>query len=175
MPALAEDGTRLRRWTHDAIVTAARRWEQEMGRPPTEVDWNPAHARNLMLKLHARIQTHVERIQAYEGDDWPSSWTARREFGSFNAMLEAAGFESRAPGRQPRDLDPKRERELRQHGQFDGPVTPAVLAVKLRKLAEARQANDQWALRASLYELAATAIAWVDQLDQEPQEDADAA
>jgi hypothetical protein len=62
-----------RRWTPEAIVAAIRLWANRHGQPPSaHPDW-----------------TH-------SGPDHPASSTVLKEMGSWNAAIEAAGFESRS-------------------------------------------------------------------------------
>jgi hypothetical protein len=61
------------------------------GEPPRTLDWEPARARRL---------GHEWRADRFEGGLWPSVRVLRRQFGSFNAAIEAAGFTPRpAPSR----------------------------------------------------------------------------
>lgn len=56
-----------RRWTDEQIVAALRDWEAIFGSPPIAQDWVTADPEGL----------------------YPSSWTVRSHFGSWDAALEA--------------------------------------------------------------------------------------
>jgi Homing endonuclease associated repeat len=67
------------RWTERRIREALWDWEAEHGRPPTHDEWvaaDPARRR-------------------------PTAETVKGVFGSWNAGLEAAGFEARGPADRP--------------------------------------------------------------------------
>lgn len=61
-------------WTPDMILAACKGWAQQNGRPPAASDWR------LVGSYH------------------PSTKTVLRRFGSWNAMIAAAGFEPRNEG-----------------------------------------------------------------------------
>lgn len=72
MQARRQDGgvTEIRYWTTEWIIDACQEWERLHGVPPRGEDWerNPG---------------------------WPSKTVCRIRFGSWNAMIEAAGFQPR--------------------------------------------------------------------------------
>lgn len=70
-----------RRWTPEALIAEVRRFHDQYGRPPRELDWNPRPS-NIIRRTNQWVP---------EGF-WPSSSLAAREFGSWNRMIEAAGF-----------------------------------------------------------------------------------
>jgi hypothetical protein len=64
------------RWSRETTLAALHAWAESRGRPPSLEQWrraSPAH---------------------------PSAATVRRLFGTWNAAVEAAGFEARRPGRR---------------------------------------------------------------------------
>lgn len=68
-------GVRIRktaRWTNDQMIEAMQRWAKEYGQPPSHRRWKRA-----------------DRPPGY-----PSANIVSRRFGSWNAALEAAGFET---------------------------------------------------------------------------------
>lgn len=78
-------------WDRERIVAAIRAWADENGGvPPSGVDWNPPQARAI---------GHPEKAERFERDQaWPWVNTVQRYFGSWNAAIEAAGFEPRRTG-----------------------------------------------------------------------------
>jgi Homing endonuclease associated repeat len=66
-------------------IDAARRFAQRYGRPPSAADWNPAQA---------RAKGHTERAERFYRDgDYPRTSTVQTTWGSWNALIQAAGFE----------------------------------------------------------------------------------
>jgi hypothetical protein len=88
--ALAVDQRKI--WTPAAVVLAIQEWVAEYGDPPAMADWN----------LHlARYYVHDEkRAQRYErcrdAGICPSVQSVLGAFVTWNAAIEAAGFEPRA-------------------------------------------------------------------------------
>lgn len=68
----------LAAWTRENIIAAAQRWASEHGEPPRTREWFTA------------------------SPDWPGHSTALRVFGTWNAMLTAAGLPTRRSGGQQR-------------------------------------------------------------------------
>ena len=85
------------KWTREAVVEAIQVWAAEHGgRPPAAIDWNGVLARE-----YGREERDMERF--------PGSNTVQDVFGSWNAAIEAAGFEPRASFSKsagPGSLDP---------------------------------------------------------------------
>lgn len=80
-------GDERRIWTKPAIVCAIQEWAFEHGEPPGMADWNPTSA---------RLLNDEERAARFERDGcWPWSPQAAHVCGSWNAAIEAAGFEPR--------------------------------------------------------------------------------
>lgn len=71
-------------WPPDEIIGAAGEWAHRYGESPTVSDWNPA-------LLRAR-GGRPDALARYLDGDWPSTATVQRRFGSWNAMLAAAGL-----------------------------------------------------------------------------------
>ena len=141
----------------DEILDAIREWHRLYGEPPATSDWAPARARS---------GGQLWRLDRYYAGNWPSTNTVIRRFGTFTEAVRRAGLEPRPRGRHtsaggklPRDA-----REIiRRH--LDAPrltCGPAVLAARVRGVADARTADDLEALRGALVDLAAAALSWAD-------------
>lgn len=101
-------------WARDAhetsvawLVAEIRHWADLYGRPPSAVDWNIATMRRRNLRYDrgddvggrfsdVRI-AEAERRHREDGP-WPAQKTVTHTFGSWNAAIEAAGFEPLVPG-----------------------------------------------------------------------------
>ena len=141
----------------DEILNSIREWHRLYGEPPATSDWAPARARS---------GGQLWRLDRYYAGTWPSTNTVIRRFGTFTEAVRRAGLEPRPRGRHtsaggklPRDA-----REIiRRH--LDAPrltCGPAVLAARVRGVADARTADDPEALRGALVDLAAAALSWAD-------------
>jgi len=86
----------LRRLTRRWVIDSINEWFDMFGAPPTATDWNQSYTR-----VHGPAW-RVARYQA-TGRVWPSVSTARDHFGSWNAAIEAAGFDPTPPGRYGRE------------------------------------------------------------------------
>lgn len=77
-------------WTREAILEAFRAWAAEHGEPPTTSDWDITRA---------RAKGHDERVARLEAERWrwPPVNTVVREFGSWSAGVQEAGFTPRPP------------------------------------------------------------------------------
>jgi hypothetical protein len=143
----------------DDLLEAIRRWTDRYGEPPAIADWSPARARR------AGQQWRVER---YHAGDWPSGSTVLRRFGTFTAAIEAAGLQPRPRGRHlasRRRLDDDFVASLGGRLMTDSSrCGPAVLAARVRAVAEARGEADIASLRGALMDLAAAAVSWADGL-----------
>lgn len=73
-------------WTRERIVEAIQECGRLIGGTPTASHFNPALARNL---------GHPDRAALHAACHWPQNWTIHQRFGSWNAALEAAGFQRR--------------------------------------------------------------------------------
>jgi hypothetical protein len=148
------------------VLDAIRRWTSRYGEPPATADWSPSRARR---------RGQEWRAERYHGGDWPSVSTVVRRFGTFTAAVEAAGLEPRPRGQHlsaRRSLDDAYVDALR--GQLESESArcgPAVLAARVRGVAEARNAADRQGLRGALIDLAAAAISWADIVDDEQEQD----
>lgn len=79
-----------RLWTPERIIRAIQQFHRMYRRPPTVADWNPALARR---------RGKFEVAARYERDGcWPSDWSVRKRFGSWNAAIRAAGLQPRKGG-----------------------------------------------------------------------------
>ena len=92
-------------WTPERIVLAVQTYAQVYGEPPTADAWHPAHARKDGRPYLAQ--------RFYDDGCWPAHKTVFRVMGSWNAALEAAGFEPNPIGR--RAGGPLPERCVRGH------------------------------------------------------------
>jgi hypothetical protein len=76
----------------EAIIEAIRRWAEEHGGiPPRATDWNVAMARS-----------RGEDTRDYENGDWRATSGVTRAFGTWNAAIEAAGYEPTPVGKYAR-------------------------------------------------------------------------
>ena len=82
----------MKRWDRESIAVCILTFWKDYGRPPSEVDWNPAQARSI---------GHHSRARAFEENDWPSSKTVRRHFGSWAAAIEEVLGDAPTRGRPP--------------------------------------------------------------------------
>jgi len=92
-PASRVDGGRAARsprFTQEAIIARIRDWVRVHGEPPTIRDWDPSRARRT---------GQAWRAARFEAGDWPSVGMVKRQFGTFNAAVQAAGL---APRQGPR-------------------------------------------------------------------------
>jgi hypothetical protein len=78
------------RFSQEAIVARIRDWVGVHGEPPTIRDWDPSRARRTGQGW---------RAVRFEAGDWPSVGMVKRQFGTFNAAVQAAGL---APRQGPR-------------------------------------------------------------------------
>jgi len=91
-----------KKWTHEAIVAAIQRYAMVSGKQPTATCWNTAAS-----------GFNAERARLFREGDYPVTNTVRNIFGSWNAAIEAAGFEP-VPARGYRGLsDQAYERTIR--------------------------------------------------------------
>jgi hypothetical protein len=128
-------------------------------------------ARDVRLGAGSRAeQRELWRLDRYYAGTWPSTNTVIRRFGTFTEAVERAGLEPRLRGRHTsaRGRLPDAARNAIRR-QLDAPrITcgPAVLAARVRSVAEARAVDDPAALRGALVDLAAAALSWADVIDQ---------
>jgi hypothetical protein len=88
--------TRPPRFTAEEIVGNVREWTEHYGTPPATNDWEPSRA---------PAAGQDSRARRFDDGDWPSVGMVRRQFGTFNEAIRAAGFEPRGgPARQKRHL-----------------------------------------------------------------------
>ena len=148
------------------ILGAIREWVHRYGEPPTMADWEPSRARRA---------GQAWRIERYHRGDWPSTRSVRNHFGTLSAAVEAAGLDPRPQGLRQVSADDWRLRnrelaEARRTWDFTG-FGPASLSAKTRDVARAAHARNIAGLRDSLIDLAASALAWADQLSPEQEAD----
>lgn len=79
-PVKSRPKRRYSYWTRDSIIREIRAWHRKHGRPPSVAEWN--------------VRTKAK---------WPTSCTVMRHFGSWNAAIEAAGFDTVKPSQNRRD------------------------------------------------------------------------
>jgi hypothetical protein len=85
-----------RRFSRAELLDKIRAWTELYGAPPQTKDWEPARA---------RAARHDWRVLRYRAGDWPSAGMLRRQFGTFNAAIRAAGLEpSAGPTRYKRHV-----------------------------------------------------------------------
>lgn len=96
-------------WTRDAIVDCIQAFAEMYGRPPTAPDWNPSFAA-------ARGDT--ERAARFREDGaWPFVSVVVREFGSWAAAIEAAGFPRPLVGRYERTPETRAKASASHRGR----------------------------------------------------------
>lgn len=71
------------RWNHAKVIAAARLWADMYGTAPSAISWNPAQL---------RAQGYLTRVAVFEAGTWPHTTTVQRMFGSWSAMITAAGL-----------------------------------------------------------------------------------
>lgn len=70
------------------VITDMQEWHRLFGQPPAANDWIRSRRRT------ARVIARYEST----GRTWPNAGTVQYLFGSWNAAIQAAGFEPKAPG-----------------------------------------------------------------------------
>ena len=69
-------------WTREAVIAAIKTWAKRTGSPPTSNEWAKSQGVGGLL-IEGRIGSR------------PCAMTVHRIFGSWNAAIQAAGFEAR--------------------------------------------------------------------------------
>ena len=83
-------------YTREDIVARMQHWTRLHGQPPTIRDWDPSRAQR---------SGQGWRAERFAAGDWPSVGMVRRQFGTFNAAVQAAGLPPRqGPRRVKRHL-----------------------------------------------------------------------
>lgn len=100
----------------DWYLFKAHEWTRLFGETPTALDWNLSMARSKASPERLRL---IE--SRHEGQLWPSSSSVVVEFGSWNAMMDAAGLPKLKPGSRKSERGP-------------GPVAQQVLVLYLQGL-----------------------------------------
>lgn len=137
-------------WTGEAIIEAIRYFAAVHGRPPVAAEFTPA--------LNGRRSPR--RALDYQGSaDYPNFSQVAREFGTWSAAIEAAGFDPRRvgdkvrgfivqPGR-PRSFDWDEALRLHEEEGVSGPVLAERYGVSrnaiysaFKKLRKARRAQQ---------------------------------
>lgn len=95
-------------WTKDTIVQAIQEYNSRFGRRPSAWDWSPALAR---ARAHPERLAEIE--ERWQDGVWPSMTHVQGRFGSWNAAIEAAGFEPNTLGHR---TDPERWRRNLRDG-----------------------------------------------------------
>jgi hypothetical protein len=124
-------------------------------------DWDPYRARQLGQSW---------RIARYEESDWPSVKSVRNHFGRLSDAVAAAGLVPRYHGQQRAQPALSIDEDLLLHLAHlrvmrDEPIGAERLAITVRNVAAARESAEPGDLRASLIDLAATALAWARQAE----------
>lgn len=144
----------------EEVLRAFQAWTARYGEPPTMADWDPYRARRLGQGW---------RVERYRQGDWPSARTVCKHFGNFTAAAKAAGLSPRRQGGIPWSVKAAQERNrtnlLEQRLADRAGVARQLLAARVAAVARARNAGDTVVLRASLIQLASTALNWADDLD----------
>jgi Homing endonuclease associated repeat len=95
------------RFSPNEIIERIREWTLLYGEPPTIRDWDPSRARRT---------GQIWRAERFEAGVWPSIGMVKRQFGTFNAAVQAAGL----PPRQG-------PRRIRRHLTGPEQVTAAIV------------------------------------------------
>ena len=99
--------SKRRRWTRELVIEKAQEWHAKYDEPPRSSDWDPTRIRHLADRLREKTREWELRASAFAIGDFPSRRTVNELFGSWNAMIEEAGYQSRAPGQNtPRAVEP---------------------------------------------------------------------
>lgn len=164
-----QHGNRFKQaWTPEKVLASIRRWADEYGAPPTSTEWEIGKPAKYAQAALDKARLWHEKAARYESGEFPGNDTCRRFFGTLNAAIAAAGFEPRPVGRTPRDLTERQVAALRNRrgGETAG---PSQLAAQIKSVMQARAAKDKVCLKAALYDLAATAMAWCESIDTEDE------
>ena len=98
-------------FTEREIIDAIRAWQRLEGRPPAQADWHPSDHGGVPRWEH-------------ECPRWPPATQVTRRFGSWNAALQAAGFDRpRPPAVSDQQIRNALKAYHRQHGT--SPTRPA--------------------------------------------------
>lgn len=104
--AATHSGELRRIWTRDEILDAIRRWERINGEPPRITNWNPTRARDIGRPENSVVYLRGRKgVTPQKAGEWPNVNTVIREFGTWNAGIEAAGFTGRAANHAANRLD----------------------------------------------------------------------
>lgn len=156
-------GVRAHLLSDEDVLDAIREWTGRYGEPPATADWSPSRARNAGQDW---------RAERYRAGDWPSVSTVVRRFGTFGAAVRAAGLVPRPRGRHTRACGPFENAvtaKLREQlAAVELRCGSAVLAARIRGVAQARDASDAEALRGALVDLAAAALVWAEAVETRP-------
>lgn len=85
----------VKKWTRPRIIAAIQVFYDLHGRPPRATEFSPALARS-----HTTPERWEEILRLHASGDWPQYTAVRREFGSWNNAIRAAGFKPSPPGRR---------------------------------------------------------------------------
>lgn len=97
------------------IVEAIRDWRRRFGRNPSAMDWN------INMALASAHPARLARIeQAHRDRQWPGCSSVQAAFGSWNAAIEASGFQPMRPGQR---IDPDTHREHMKGSNMLSPTT----------------------------------------------------
>jgi DNA-binding MarR family transcriptional regulator len=124
-PRTAEGRAIRTKWPADRIIAAIRWWNDAYGEPPHALDWSPTEARKRGFTVQA---DRAERLIAEGRIPWVT--VAHNRFGSWNAALEASGFEPRAKGAGLAWLG-SAQRAILDHLEDSGATTPNAVAARL--------------------------------------------
>lgn len=95
-PVNGHGSARSPRFSPEEIIARIQDWSRLHGEPPTIRDWDPSRARRA---------GQIWRAERFEAGAWPSVGMVKRQFGTFNAAVQAAGLAPRpGPRRVKRHL-----------------------------------------------------------------------
>jgi hypothetical protein len=144
------------RLTASEIIDAIQRWHAQYGEPPSMADWDPYRARQIGQEW---------RIERYRDGDWPSAKSVRNHFGRLSEAVAQAGLVPRRQGQHRAQPEHALDERVLLHLAHlrvlhEARPAPESLALAVRKVVDARASRETGDLRASLFDLAAAALAW---------------
>lgn len=136
-------------WTRQEMIDAGQKWYELHGDSPTATDWNPSDCRRAAGRSMARAAAWLGRLARFQAGEYPWTGSVWKEFGGWNAFLEAA--------------------ELPIHHRVSLPrPAPVISADALAILtAKAVQLPDGLEKKEALLLLGETAFAWAERISDE--------
>lgn len=159
-------GNRYQRtWTKAKVLAAMKRWQEKMGQPPTGADWNPTRARFFALGNQKRADRWWNSVKEYETGKYPSYTTVQDLFeGKWNDAVREAGYVPLP------SCKPTSEQRTKWLGRAQSEAAnEAGLLFQWAEVERALKADNKAELRTALFDLAAVAATYADELCDEPK------